>query len=89
MRSVAAFGACLLLFSLFGDDHGLRAMLQARRDERTLASRVEALRAENAVLRRRAEALRRDPATIESVARETLGLVRRGEILVTPVARLP
>ena len=83
MRIACAFGACLLLFGLFGDDHGLRAMLQARRDARDLASEVAALRAENAGLRRRAEALRRDPAAIEAVARETLGMVRPGEMLIT------
>jgi Septum formation initiator len=69
MRAAVAFGVCLLLFGLFGDDHGVRAMLQARR---------------NALLRQRADALRRDPAAIEAVARETLGFVKPGEILVTP-----
>ena len=78
-----AFGVCLLLFGLIGDDHGLRAVLQARRDARALASQVAALRADNALLRQRADALRRDPATIEAVARETLGLVKPGEILIT------
>ena len=90
MRIAFAFGACLLLFGLFGGEHGLRAMLQARHDARDLAAQVVALRAENANLRRRAEALRRDPATIEAVARETLGMVRPGEILVTrPSVRYP
>ena len=78
-----AFGVCLLLFGLFGDEHGVRAMLQARRDASALASRIAALRAENAVLRQRADALRRDPAVIEAAARETLGMVRPGEILVS------
>lgn len=88
MRTVVAFGVCVLLFGLFGDDHSLRAMIQARRDARALASEISALRAENALLRRRAEALRRDPRVIESVARETLGLARPGEIVVTrPAAR--
>jgi cell division protein FtsB len=84
MRAAVAFGVCLLLFGLFGDDHGVRAMLQARRDADALASRIAALRAENALLRQRADALRRDPAAIEAVARETLGFVKPGEILVTP-----
>jgi len=88
MRAVVAFGGCLLLFSLFGDDHGLRAIAQARRDADVLSSRIAALRADNAVLRQRVDALRRDPAAIEAVARETLGLIRPGEILVTrPAAR--
>ncbi len=84
MRLTVAFGACLLLFSLFGDDHGLRAMLQARRDTRQLRSRITALKSENAALRRQADALRSDPAAIESAARETLGLLRPGELVVLP-----
>jgi len=87
MRAAVTFGVCLLIFSLFGDDHGLRAMMQARRDARALAARLEALRAENTVLRQRADALRRDPAAIEAVARETLGLVRPGEMLVVRSVR--
>lgn len=87
MRAVVAFGVCLLLFTLFGDDHGLRAIAQARRDAEVLTSRIAALRADNAALRERAEALRRDPAAIEAVARETLGLIRPGEILVTRPSR--
>jgi cell division protein FtsB len=83
-----AFGACVLLFGLFGDDHGFRAMIQARRDASALASQIAELRVQNAVLRRRADALRRDPAVIEAVARETLGLMRPGEMLVARPARL-
>jgi cell division protein FtsB len=83
MRVALAFGICLVVFSLFGDDHGLRAMLQARRDVAALGSQIRSLRAENAVLRERADALRRDPAAIETAARRTLGLVHPGEIVVT------
>ncbi len=83
MRLAIAFGVCVLLFSLFGGDHGVPAMLQARRESRLLSARITELRAENAVLRQRAEALRGDPAAIEWEARATLGLVRPGEIVVT------
>ena len=40
------------------------------------------LQAENARLREPAERLETDPTTIESLARETLGLIRPGEVLV-------
>jgi cell division protein FtsB len=83
MRIALAFGICLLLFGLFGDDHGVRAMLQAHRDARALAAEIAALRAENSALRRQAEQLRSDPIAIEQAARETLGLIRPGEIAVT------
>jgi len=60
----------------------------AKRDAEVLSTRIARLRAENTVLRQRAEALRRDPAAIEAVARETLGLMRPGEILITrPASR--
>jgi cell division protein FtsL len=81
MRTALAFGICLLLFGLFGDDHGVRAMLQARRDARTLAVQISALRAENAALRQQAELLRSDPEAIENAARKTLGLARPGEVM--------
>jgi cell division protein FtsB len=84
MRLTVAFGICVLLFGLFGDDHGLRAMLQARRETRVLRARIAALKLENAALRRQAEALRNDPDAIESAARETLGLIRPGELVVLP-----
>jgi cell division protein FtsB len=83
MRLVIAFGVCVLLFAVFGDDHGVRAVLQARRDARQLTADIATLRAENARLRRRADALRDDPAAIEAEARGSLGLVRAGEIVVT------
>lgn len=83
MKAAVAFGVCVLLFGACADERGFRAMLRARRETQTLALRIAALRAENAALRRRAEALRHDTAAIESEARETLGLVRPGEIVVT------
>ncbi len=83
MRLAIAFGVCVLLFAVFGDDHGVRAVLQARRDARQLTAEIAALRAENANLRRRADALRADPAAIEAEARASLGLVRAGELVVT------
>ncbi len=83
MRSVGAFGLCLILFGAFTGDNGLPGLLKARRDARALTTEISALRSENARLRLRAEALRSDPATIEAVARETLGLARPDELVIT------
>jgi cell division protein FtsB len=83
MKSLAAFGLCIVLFSTFGGDRGLPALVKARRDAGTLSAEISALRAENARLRIRAEALRSDRATIEAVARDTLGFARADEIVVT------
>jgi cell division protein FtsB len=87
MKIAMAFGASLLLFALFGDEHGVRAIIHARHDARVLSAQIAALHVENAAMRRRADALRTDPAMLEQTARETLGLVRPGEIVVVPHRR--
>ena len=77
------FTACVLLVNgLFGE-RGLTETLRARRTFAMATQDLARLKRENASLRDRARRLRDDPATIESVARGELGLVRPGEILVT------
>jgi cell division protein FtsB len=83
MKGVVAFGLCVILMSMFAGERGLPAVFKARRDARELAQRIAAIRAENSGLKARAEALRTDPATIERVARETLGFARADELVVT------
>jgi cell division protein FtsB len=63
-------------------EKGLTENLRARRASRELQSDVERLRIENAALREHVRRLREDPSAIESVAREELGLIRPGEVLV-------
>ncbi len=81
-KLIVAFGVCILLLNLFAGDRGLEAVLHARGREAALARDIAALRADNAALRARAAALRDDPRAIEIAARETLGLVRPGEIVL-------
>jgi cell division protein FtsB len=63
-------------------EKGLTENLRARRASRELMADVDRLRAENATLREQVRRLREDPAAIESVAREELGLIRPGELLI-------
>lgn len=80
---VALFAATVFLVNgLFGE-RGLMDTIRANRAAAAAARDLEQLKRDNAALRDKASRLRSDPATIESVAREDLGLVRRGEILVT------
>jgi cell division protein FtsB len=72
-----------MLFTMFAGDNSLPALLKARRDAQMLTRTISELRSENARLKARAEALRNDPSTIEAVARETLGLARADELIVT------
>ena len=80
---VALFAACVLLVNgLFGE-RGLMDTIRARRAFSNAARDLDRLKRDNAALRDQARRLRDDPATIETVARGELGLIRPGEILVT------
>jgi len=68
---------------------GLRHTLDLRRDLTALHAHNQALAAENDSLAREAEALRVDPAAIERVARDELGWVRAGEIVIDLSERRP
>jgi cell division protein FtsB len=61
---------------------GLRHTIDLRRDLTALHTHNQELAAENQRLAREAEALRDDPAAIERVARDELGWVRAGELVV-------
>jgi cell division protein FtsB len=72
--------------ALFHDpDNGLRAVFHLEDELATADVRLDRLREERAELLLRAERLRSDPFEIETVARESLGMARPGEIVV----RLP
>jgi len=61
---------------------GLRHTIVLRHDLAALRAHNQELAAENERLAREAEALRTDPAAIERVARDELGWVRAGEVVV-------
>ncbi|HEX5473101.1 MAG TPA: septum formation initiator family protein [Vicinamibacterales bacterium] len=71
----------LVLDALVGDK-GLTETLRARRQYAQVAASLADLRQQNAKLRDQIHRLEEDPATIESIAREELGLMRPGELLV-------
>jgi cell division protein FtsB len=78
----------LLADALVGE-RGLVATSRARRVSGELSERVEQMRRENRRLRTEAQRLREDPVAIESLAREELGLIRPGEVLVVVKDRKP
>lgn len=73
--------AVLLADSLIGSS-GLMEALRARHQYAALAGDLDQKRRENAELRDEIRRLRDDPATIESIARQELGLMRPGEVMV-------
>jgi cell division protein FtsB len=62
-------------------EKGLLESIRTRRRHRELSASIERLRGENAQLREQVRRLLEDPSTIESLAREELGLIRPGELL--------
>lgn len=76
------FVAVILLVNAIVGDRGLLETWRARRQYSALVANISSLHGENQALRDEAQRLREDPATIEAVARQDLGLIRRGEILV-------
>ena len=83
MKFVVVAGILILATNLLAGERGLPALLQSRRDAARLTAQIAALRVQNAALEDRVRALTSDPTAIERVARETLGLIRPGEIVVT------
>lgn len=79
----ALLGAGVALFH--DGENGVRAIFHLERELLAADLRLDRLRGERAELLLRAERLRSDPLEIEAAARQSLGMVRPGEIVV----RLP
>jgi cell division protein FtsB len=77
---LVAIGLLVLLDALFGE-RGLIEMMRARQQYREAAASLKAVRAENERLREDNELLTYDPATIEGIARQDLGLIKPGELM--------
>jgi cell division protein FtsB len=76
------FATVVLVVDALVGERGLVASRRARQQSDELTGQLERLQRENARLRETARRLKEDPGAIESVARETLGLIRPGEVLV-------
>ena len=77
-----AFTTCVVLFDALVGEQGLAQTLRARHERRSAVAALDGLRNENAGLREQIRRLQEDPAAIEAVARQDLGFIRPGEILV-------
>jgi cell division protein FtsB len=78
---IVAVTSVLVVDALFGE-RGWLDSLRARRQHAELAAHVERLRRETAQLRAQARRLREEPDAIEEAARQRLGLIRPGELVV-------
>ena len=85
-RKIIVAGAVIALFNLlllivFGDN-GLMEMHRLREKEQTMVQQNEKLASENVSLYRTIGRLKNDPAFIESVARNELGMIGKDDVIV-------
>jgi len=70
----------LLLQDVFGT-HGLIAMRRSQKEAAQVQQQIDQLNKENQQLLDRVKSLKTDPAAIEQIAREEMGLARPGEYI--------
>jgi cell division protein FtsB len=75
------FVALVLVIDSLVGEKGLMESMRARRQYREVAASLDAVRQENARMREEVRRLKEDPAAIESLAREQLGLIGQNEVL--------
>ena len=82
MRRVLLFVACVVALDALVGERSVLQTLRAEREQQRVSGELTDLRRENLELSRRIQRLRNDSGAIEAMARDELGLIRRGEILV-------
>ena len=80
LRFAILFLVALIAASVLGN-RSLVRLYQMHVERGALAGEVEQLKVTNAALAEEARSLRADPARVEAIAREELGLVKPGEIV--------
>jgi len=79
--AVAVFVVCCIVYGVLRDEEGVMHVFRERSRLQELSHSVNSLREENNQLRAEIKALRENPRAIEKLAREDLGLSRKGEIV--------
>jgi cell division protein FtsB len=72
--------ALLILQDVFGT-HGVLAMRRSIKEAAQVQQEIDRLNAENQKLQDHVQSLKSDPAAIEKIAREDMGLARPGEYI--------
>lgn len=77
---LAAAFVLLLMQDVFGT-HGVLAMRRAQQETKSVRAEIDQLNQENGQLQENVKSLKTDPAAIERIAREEMGLARPGEYI--------
>ena len=81
LQLLLGFVTLVLVINALVGERGLMETIRARKQYGELVASIDRLRTENTRLRENARRLRSDPATIEALARQELGLIKPGEVL--------
>ncbi|MGQ0811599.1 MAG: FtsB family cell division protein [Nitrospiraceae bacterium] len=79
MKVAGLAAGVLLLGSLLVGEMGMPRYLSMRQHAQQLEQEIQTLQRTNAVLHHDVDRIQHDPVTIEELARERLGLVRKGD----------
>jgi len=82
IRRGLLFAVCALTLNALIGERGLAETIRVRKELRQFSAQLAELRRENARLADYADRLLTDPRTIENLARQELGLIRKGEVLI-------
>ncbi len=81
-RVLVVFVLTAVVVNALVGERGVLQLWRARAEYRQLDASIQTLKAENAALLERARQLREDPQAIEQLARQELGLIHKGEVVV-------
>jgi cell division protein FtsB len=82
-----AAGVGLLLISDVFGTHGVLAMRRSQQQAEEIQKQINQLNQQNEQLAKRVKELKTDPSAIEHIAREEMGLARKGEIIFKTTPR--
>jgi cell division protein FtsB len=82
--TIAIFLLLSLLFFIIVSEHGLNELVFLKKEHNKLVKKMERLSQENNSIRVEIHRLKHDPEYIENIARQELGMVAEGEIILKP-----
>jgi cell division protein FtsB len=84
-----AFLMSYFTYSFLFDSMGFMKYLSMKRTQAQITEEIKALQEKNARLKKDIEAVKTDPVTVETLARERLGMVRKDETVFFIVPEAP
>ena len=84
LLSLAAFLLIVLFFFIIVSEHGLADLRFLKKERDRLVEESKRLSRENLAISIEIDRLKHDPAYIESIARQELGMIGKDEIILKP-----